>query len=66
MLTECVDSSIIGSYIELGINTDMSVEVLWLEGGCRICSLLRCIYSYNIFMFEIKYVYFSILNILLF
>jgi hypothetical protein len=36
MLTECVDSSIIGSYIELGINTDMSVERLWLEGGCRI------------------------------
>jgi len=36
MLTDCVDSSIIGSYIELGIITDMSVERLWLEGGCRI------------------------------
>jgi len=44
MLTECVDYSIIGSYIELGINTHMSVELLLLEGGCIIHSLLRCNY----------------------
>ena len=35
-VTECVDSIISGSYIELGINTHMSVELLLLEWGCRI------------------------------
>jgi len=66
MLTDCVDSRIIGSYIELGINTDMSVELLWLKGGCRIRSLILCNYSYIIFMFKTKYINFSILNIPLF
>ena len=39
-----VDLSFIGNYIELGINNHMSAELLLLEGGCRIRSLLRCNY----------------------
>jgi len=33
MLTECVVSSIIGSYAELGVFTHMSIELLLLEGA---------------------------------
>ena len=33
MLTGCGDSSITGSYVELGISTHMSVELLLLEGA---------------------------------
>ena len=33
ILTECVDSSITGSYVELGIISHTSVELLLLEGA---------------------------------
>ena len=36
MLTKCVVSSITGSYVELGIITHMSVELLLLEGAVEI------------------------------
>ena len=50
MLTECEDSIISGSYIELGINNHMSAELLLLEWGCRIRSLLPC--NYCVFVFS--------------
>jgi len=60
MLTECVDSSIIGSYIELGIITHMSVELHLLEGGCRIRSLLRCNYCVFVWVHCVAWLIYSV------